>query len=151
MLQYGRPRRRWILKSPMHTGNLDALLTVFPDATLVWTHRDPATAVASFCSLVECGMTLSRRTVDLHALGATWLDLLSGSVRRGLAARAEVPREAVVDVPYSWLGSDPAAGAPSSTRPSAPVGPRPMPPASPRSPPISGAAAPTATTWPAMG
>ncbi|MDQ1048960.1 sulfotransferase [Streptomyces sp. V4I2] len=112
VLQYGRPRRRWILKSPMHTGNLDALLSVFPDATLVWTHRDPATAVASFCSLVECGMALSRRTVDLPALGATWLDLLSRSVRRGLAARAAVPRESLVDVPYSWLGSDPAAGAP---------------------------------------
>ncbi|MDX3456079.1 sulfotransferase [Streptomyces sp. ME02-8801-2C] len=112
VLQYGRSRRRWILKSPMHTGNLDALLTVFPDATLVWTHRDPATAVASFCSLVECGMVLSRRTVDLPALGATWLDLLSRSVRRGLAARAGFPREALVDVPYSWLGSDPAAGAP---------------------------------------
>jgi hypothetical protein len=112
VLQYGRPRRRWILKSPMHTGNLDALLSVFPDATLVWTHRDPATAVASFCSLVECGMALSRRTVDLPALGATWLDLLSRSVRRGLAARAAVPRESLVDVPYSWLGSDPATGAP---------------------------------------
>ncbi|MFF0159579.1 sulfotransferase family protein [Streptomyces sp. NPDC005263] len=112
VLQYGRPRRRWILKSPMHTGNLDALLTVFPDATLVWTHRDPVTAVASFCSLVECGMALSRRRVDPHALGATWLDLLSRSVRRGLAARADVPRGALVDVPYSWLGSDPAAGAP---------------------------------------
>ncbi|MGY1497192.1 sulfotransferase family protein [Streptomyces sp. QTS52] len=112
VLQYGRPQRRWILKSPMHTGNLDALLSVFPDATLVWTHRDPVTAVASFCSLVECGMTISRRRTDLHALGATWLDLLSRSVRRGLAARADIPREAVVDVPYSWLGSDPAAGAP---------------------------------------
>ncbi|MEU0070400.1 sulfotransferase [Streptomyces sp. NPDC006332] len=112
VLQYGRPRSRWILKSPMHTGNLDALLTVFPDATLVWTHRDPVTAVASFCSLVECGMALSRRRVDPHALGATWLDLLSRSVRRGLAARADVPSGALVDVPYSWLGSDPAAGAP---------------------------------------
>ncbi|WSQ12138.1 sulfotransferase [Streptomyces sp. NBC_01231] len=112
VLQYGRPRRRWILKSPMHTGNLDALLTVFPDATLVWTHRDPVTAVASFCSLVECGMALSRRRVDPHALGATWLDLLSRSVRRGLAARADAPAGTVVDVPYSWLGSDPAAGAP---------------------------------------
>ncbi|WLW51860.1 sulfotransferase family protein [Streptomyces sp. YU58] len=112
VLQYGRPRRRWILKSPMHTGNLDALFSVFPDATLVWTHRDPATAVASFCSLVECGMALSRRTVDRHALGATWLDLLSRSVRRGLAARADIPREALVDVPYSWLGTDPAASAP---------------------------------------
>ncbi|MFI9175306.1 sulfotransferase family protein [Streptomyces lincolnensis] len=112
VLQYGRPRRRWILKSPMHTGNLDALFEVFPDATLVWTHRDPATAVASFCSLVECGMALSRRTVDPHALGATWLDLLSRSVQRGLAARAGIPREALVDVPYSWLGTDPAASAP---------------------------------------
>ncbi|MGW1718499.1 sulfotransferase family protein [Streptomyces sp. NPDC002156] len=112
VLQYGRPRRRWILKSPMHTGNLDALLRVFPDATLVWTHRDPVTAVASFCSLVECGMAISRRRIDLHALGATWLDLLSRSVRRGLAARDGFPREAVVDVPYSWLGTDPAAGAP---------------------------------------
>ncbi|MEE1761582.1 sulfotransferase family protein [Streptomyces sp. SP18BB07] len=112
VLQYGRPRRRWILKSPFHTGNLDALFSVFPDATLVWTHRDPVTAVASFCSLVEVGMVLSRRTVDPHHLGATWLDLLSRSVRRGLAARADLPREAVVDVPYSSLGTDPAAGAP---------------------------------------
>ncbi|WNZ08325.1 sulfotransferase [Streptomyces sp. 11x1] len=112
VLQYGRPRRRWILKSPFHTGNLDALFAVFPDATLVWTHRDPVTAVASFCSLVEVGMALSRRTVDPHHLGATWLDLLSRSVRRGLDARAGIPREAVVDVPYAWLGSDPATGVP---------------------------------------
>ncbi|MFI9764563.1 sulfotransferase family protein [Streptomyces sp. NPDC051963] len=112
VLQYGRPRRRWILKSPMHTGNLDALLSVFPDATLVWTHRDPATAVASFCSLVECGMAISRRRIDPHAVGATWLDLLSRATQRGLAARAGIPREALVDVPYSWLGSDPATGAP---------------------------------------
>ncbi|QFR00656.1 sulfotransferase [Streptomyces phaeolivaceus] len=112
VLQYGRPRRRWILKSPFHTGNLDALIKVFPDATLVWTHRDPAAAVASFCSLVEVGMVTSRREVDPHGLGATWLDLLSRSVRRGLAARAAVPREALVDLPFSALGSDPAAGAP---------------------------------------
>ncbi|AVV40210.1 sulfotransferase [Streptomyces sp. ID05-04B] len=112
VLQYGRPRRRWVLKSPLHTGNLDALLAVFPDATLVWTHRDPAVVVASFCSLIEHGMAITRRPLDLHELGATWLALLSRSVRRGLAARAAVPREALVDVPYSWLGSDPATGAP---------------------------------------
>ncbi|MFF6804411.1 sulfotransferase [Streptomyces sp. NPDC012616] len=112
VLQYGRPRRRWVLKSPLHTGNLDALLAVFPDATLVWTHRDPAAVVASFCSLIEHGMAITLRPLDLHELGATWLALLSRSVERGLAARAAVPREALVDVPYSWLGSDPATGAP---------------------------------------
>ncbi|MCX4765368.1 sulfotransferase [Streptomyces sp. NBC_01275] len=112
VLQHGRPRRRWVLKSPLHTDNLDALLAVFPDATLVWTHRDPAAVVASFCSLIEHGMAITLRPLDLHGLGATWLGLLSRSMSRGLAARAAVPREALVDVPYSWLGADPATGAP---------------------------------------
>lgn len=112
VLQHGRPRRRWVLKSPMHTENLDALRTVFPDATIVWTHRDPATVVASFCSLVEHGMAITRRPLDLHGIGATWLELLSRSTARGIAARASIPSEALVDVPYSWLGSDPAKGAP---------------------------------------
>ncbi len=112
VLQYGRPRRRWVLKSPLHTENLDALLHVFPDATIVWTHRDPAAVVASFCSLIEHGMAITLRPLDLPGLGATWLELLSRSVNRGLAARAAIPPESLVDVPYSWLGSDPAKGAP---------------------------------------
>ncbi|MFJ8110754.1 sulfotransferase family protein [Streptomyces sp. NPDC096132] len=112
VLQYGRPRRRWVLKSPLHTENLDALLSVFPDATIVWTHRDPAAVVPSFCSLIEHGMALTLDPLDLRELGATWLELLSRSMARGLAARAVIPRAALIDVPYSWLGSDPAAGAP---------------------------------------
>jgi hypothetical protein len=112
VLQHGRPRRRWVLKSPLHTENLDALLSVFPDATIVWTHRDPAAVVPSFCSLIEHGMAITLRPLDLHELGATWLELLSRAMTRGLAARSAVPREALIDVPYTWLGSDPAVGAP---------------------------------------
>ncbi|MFI9274123.1 sulfotransferase family protein [Kitasatospora sp. NPDC052896] len=112
VLQHGRPRHRWVLKSPMHLENLDALRTVFPDATIVWTHRDPVDVVASFCSLVEHGMAITVRPLDLHGIGATWLGLLSRSMARGLAARAAMPRQALVDVPYSWLGSDPVTGAP---------------------------------------
>ncbi|MFB8777790.1 sulfotransferase family protein [Streptomyces broussonetiae] len=112
VLQYGRERRRWILKSPMHLENLDALLRVFPDATIVWTHRDPVTVLASFCSLIEHGMAVSTHPVDLPGIGATWLELLGRAMRRALAARAAIPPEQLVDVPYSWLGTDPAAGAP---------------------------------------
>lgn len=112
VLQYGRPRQRWVLKSPLHLGNLDALHRVFPDATVVWCHRDPVTAVASFCSLIEHGMAVSTRPLDLHGIGATWFGLLSRAMERGLRARAALPREALVDAPYSLLAEDPAKGAP---------------------------------------
>ncbi|MFJ5266251.1 sulfotransferase family protein [Streptomyces sp. NPDC088387] len=112
LLQYGRPRRRWMLKSPMHLGQLDALRAVFPDATLVWTHRDPVTAVASFCSLVETGMAVSVSPRDPHAIGEDWLRLLGESMTRALRARAAMPADAIVDVPYSWLGTAPETGAP---------------------------------------
>ena len=45
---------------------------LFPDATIVWTHRDPAAVVASFCSLIEAGMAITLRPLDLPGLGATF-------------------------------------------------------------------------------
>ncbi len=45
------PEKRWILKNPSHMTALDALMTVYPDALVVYTHRDPVTCIASSCSL----------------------------------------------------------------------------------------------------
>jgi hypothetical protein len=46
-LQYGMPRRRWVLKGVTHQHRLPALLDAYPDATFVWIHRDPLPAIAS--------------------------------------------------------------------------------------------------------
>ncbi len=40
-LQFRNPGE-WVLKWPKHLFGLDALLEVYPDARIVWTHRDPA-------------------------------------------------------------------------------------------------------------
>ena len=45
------PDKRWVLKNPSHLVALDALMTVYPDALVVCTHRDPVTSIASACSL----------------------------------------------------------------------------------------------------
>jgi len=45
--------RRWMLKCPMHLWFMDDLLSVFPDAQLIWTHRHPINAVTSMCSLMR--------------------------------------------------------------------------------------------------
>ncbi|WP_209005495.1 sulfotransferase family protein [Steroidobacter agaridevorans] len=44
-------RKRWLLKSPHHMYHIEALLSVFPDACIIQTHRDPLDAIPSVCSL----------------------------------------------------------------------------------------------------
>ncbi|MEW9856133.1 sulfotransferase family protein [Novosphingobium sp. M1R2S20] len=44
--QYNRPRKYWVLKG-FHTTRLDAFFNAYPDATLVWLHRDPVMVAAS--------------------------------------------------------------------------------------------------------
>ena len=47
------PGRRWILKSPDHVFALDAIRAVYPDAIIVFLHRDPLSVVSSCAKLAE--------------------------------------------------------------------------------------------------
>lgn len=59
LLQFNFPDKQWLFKSPAHLYNLPQLLTVFPDARIVFIHRDPLTTVASTASV----MTTTHRDV----------------------------------------------------------------------------------------
>ena len=108
VLQHGRQPRRWILKYPAHLSDMDTILKVFPDATFVWTHRDPATVIGSACSLVETFWKLYQHPdVDRHQIGAFVLDHLLDQVNRGLTLRMALPPSAIIDVPYHRLAADP--------------------------------------------
>jgi hypothetical protein len=45
-LQYARLKRYWVLKG-FHGPRLAALFETYPDASLIWVHRDPVQAIAS--------------------------------------------------------------------------------------------------------
>lgn len=107
VLQSGGPRRRWVLKSPYHLEHLETLLKVFPDAKIMWTHRDPNTVMGSWCSLMETGVALCNRDYDPHEIGRDWLEMLSQMVRIGRDTRTRLPRERVVDVSYHQLTANP--------------------------------------------
>jgi hypothetical protein len=49
--QRAQPTERWVLKSPNHLWSLDSLLATYPDARIVWMHRDPASVITSLASL----------------------------------------------------------------------------------------------------
>ncbi len=72
------PGRRWILKAPDHVFALDDLRTVYPDAHLVFIHRDPVRVLASVARLTEVLRRPFTRRIDRAAIGhdvsASWLN-----------------------------------------------------------------------------
>jgi len=72
------PGRRWILKSPDHVFALDDIRKVYPDARLVFIHRDPARVLASVARLTEVLRRPFARSVDRVEVGrdvsASWVD-----------------------------------------------------------------------------
>ena len=44
--QYARPKKHWALKG-FHTGRLPFLFETYPDARIIWVHRDPVRQIAS--------------------------------------------------------------------------------------------------------
>jgi hypothetical protein len=103
-----RTAGRWVLKYPKHLMALDVLLETYPDAVLVWTHRDPAVVVPSVCSLTSFMRTLTSGPTDLHRFGRTWAALEELVAYRGVTARDRMPDAAsrVMDLHYCDLMAD---------------------------------------------
>jgi hypothetical protein len=103
-----RASGRWVLKAPGHMLALDALLSMYPDACIVVTHRDPLKTVASSASLSVTAKpgTLTRR--DLTGFfGREWLDILGTMVDKMLDFRDRNPGVPMYDLHYRDLVRDP--------------------------------------------
>jgi hypothetical protein len=98
LLQWRCPPTRWHLKSPPDLCCLDAFVAVYPNARIVWTHRDPATVLASVCKLISIVRRLGTDRVDPHELGREQLALWSEGVRRALDFRRRAGEARFADV-----------------------------------------------------
>jgi hypothetical protein len=97
----------WVLKSPHHLEWLDTVFDVFPDVTIVQTHRDPVETVPSFCSLVAHGWGVMSDHVDPLEVSAHWNRKIERMLGRALATRDARDGRGFVDVHYRELMSDP--------------------------------------------
>ncbi len=107
LLQWQRPGKRWVLKSPHHLEYLDALFTVFPEARIIHTHRDPAVTQASFCSMIAHGRGVFSDSVDPEEIGREWLRKVGRLVKRALGTRRRLGEDRFLDVYYRDLVRDP--------------------------------------------
>lgn len=93
-----RSSTRWLLKCPWHLWNLRALLTVYPDALVIQTHRELVETIGSQCSLSARIASKFQRNLDLREVGRFWLEYSRIGIDRGLEARAAFPDAEVHDV-----------------------------------------------------
>ena len=109
-LQSGVPGQ-WLLKSPAHLWQLDALVAEYPDALIVQTHRDPLNVISSISALTH---HLRRLASDDSSISDC-----AGAVVRGdrgrSRARHDVARlpalagKQIVDVQFADFIRDPFA------------------------------------------
>ena len=104
----GAAPRRWVLKAPEHVFALDALLQAYPDAHLVFVHRDPLKVLPSVARLTEVLRAPFARRIDRAAIGRRVTgDWLAGAARMVEASRSLPGRTRVVHVHYRDLVSRP--------------------------------------------
>jgi len=98
--------KRWVLKNPQHMLDLDALIKVFPDAKLVFTHRDPLKTVGSAMSLMWFFAVQNTDLPCRASIRDIWLDFCEQMARRCMQVRETIPASQQLDVYYEEMNSD---------------------------------------------
>ncbi len=109
LLLWRRPAQNVVLKCPEHLWFLDALLEVFPDACIVWTHRDPHDTIASYCSLISMQWRTLYGDFDPRELGDHITERFHHGIERAMVSRASHDEARFYDMDFKRLVRDPAA------------------------------------------
>ena len=108
-LQFRRPARRWILKAPTHMSAMPGLLSVYPDALFVQTHRTPVDSMASVSSLVTILRSAFSDAVDPFTICREAIHYWSESTEKFLHERDRLAKNRICDVEYEEISRDPIA------------------------------------------
>ncbi len=107
LLLHQDPTEQLLLKCPEHLWFIEPLLKVFPDACVIWTHRDPVDSVSSYCSLMSLPRRVIYGSIDPTELGSLISSRFHTGVQRAMAARDAHGRpEQFFDVDFLELVND---------------------------------------------
>jgi hypothetical protein len=108
-LQWRCPRERWVLKSPAHLWQIEALMREYPEAKLVQTHRDPLKIVSSLASMIPTLRSAYATDIDPLAVAREWSENCASALNASLASRraGTVRPGQVVDIQFRDFMHDP--------------------------------------------
>ena len=92
--------KRWVLKTGGHQWALDRLLAQYPDARIVFTHRDPVKSMTSIASLTTQVRQMSSDSVNPVEVASDLIPRLAMAANRALNVRNESisPRAKIYDM-----------------------------------------------------
>ena len=106
VLTWMRPRDRWVLKSPQHFEQLGPLMTTFPDASIVMTHRDPVSVVQSAATMMTYAARMGYRTTRSAWYIEYWTDRVARLLNAAVRDIELVPSAQRIDVHFDQFMAD---------------------------------------------
>ena len=107
--QRGHAGKRWALKGSDHMLWLAELAVRYPDAKLIWTHRDLSQQLGSLASVQSILLGLRGHPVSeeaRQAQGKRAIELQRASVAKAMRSRAAIGDERFLDISYHDLMHD---------------------------------------------
>lgn len=110
ILQHGNGGSPWVLKSPLHMYHLKDLLSVYPDASIVQTHREVESVLASRCALYATFRRVTSNRMRYADIGSRQLQQMQTQLDRWQSVRSDPTfSDRFFDVKFSDLVKQPKA------------------------------------------
>ena len=110
LLQWQRPGKRWILKSPHHLEFTDQIDKHFDDVHFLWTHRDVTECIPSFISMMAHSRVIFTNDLDGNAIARHWIRKTGYMLEKGLEYRLKNQhKDQFKDIFYNDLVTDAAS------------------------------------------
>lgn len=106
-LQFQRPAKRWVLKSPHHMEFLHIINKQFGQVQFIWTHRDINISLPSFLSMVAHSQSIFSNEVTLDHVAKHWVRKTAYILSKGIEFRKANPDQHFTDVFYDQLVAAP--------------------------------------------
>ena len=104
LLQWQRPGKRWILKSPHHLEFTEQIDRHFDEVHFLWTHRDVTECIPSFISMASHSRVIFSDKVNGNEVAKHWIRKTGYMLEKGLEHRKKHPeKKQFVDIHYKSL------------------------------------------------
>jgi len=93
--------QRWLLKAPQHLHTLEILLSVFPQAQVILTHREPAQTIPSMASMAHTLWQIYSDQPDPRSAGRQWNSRMARGIHHTMQVREQEDAKRFLDIQFA--------------------------------------------------